>query len=124
MKTMEIRIIFLVLVLLCVVMLTACSGVAPVVVTSKDVLIPGTQVPCPAVPPPMPVWATDVLPKTATYMQKILAMGEEINQRAAYEIKVKAALEGCIGKQVQSPVVQPAPTTFADRFKAILNRGH
>lgn len=110
-------------------LLGACTSVQPIVTKPVDVLIPGMQEPCRPKPVPVPEWATDAVPAGASMFEKAKAMGVEILQRQAYEVDVRAALDGCTS--AAPPVSAPATTvpspaaapTLGERFKSLFRRG-
>ena len=77
--------------------LCACAGEPTVVREPVEVKVP-IEVPCKPKDVPVPPWATDQVSDDADYFEKTRAVVEELAQRIAYEIQLKAALAGCAGK--------------------------
>jgi len=86
-----------------VLVVTACASEPTVVHEPVEVKVP-VMVRCdpkPVYPPA--AWATDVVPFTADYFERVRAMAEELAQRMAYEIELKAALAGCTSPTEKQP---------------------
>jgi len=67
---------------------------APIAVRTERVEVP-VSVPCKTPKIDRPAWAVNALPPSAMLFQRVRAMAVEIEQRAAYEARLEAAVKSC-----------------------------
>lgn len=76
---------------------TGCASEPTVVHEPVEVKVP-VMVPCRSKEVAEPKWATDAVAQDADYFEKTRAVVEELAQRIAYEIELRAALQACTGQ--------------------------
>ena len=83
---------YLLLVLLILVLLTACASAPPVV---QEVKIPVYR-PCVTAAPARPTFATRTLAPDASAGEKVLALARDVPVHLKYEAQLEAVIAGCL----------------------------
>lgn len=75
-------------------LLAGCAGAPQVITQTKTMEVP-VAVPCKVQPVARPAWALDQIDPAADVFTKGRAALVEVRQRAAYEIRLEAAVAAC-----------------------------